>query len=211
VERHIRPEPDDKEKRPVFTCNSVIPKPAVLEGTQSGSEASVGIAALVGSVITIDFTRERWLPPEVIAGWAPYRHAELARQWLAENKPQALEEGRKCLAAVAETGYPDWFEWCTANWGTKWGTYDFAERERSDGRYVFKFESAWSFPEPVFRKLAEMHPSLAFDVIAYDEGSNFGCEGQFGGRNDYRCAQELATDALYERVYGRKPPSDEDE
>ncbi len=104
-----------------------------------------------------------------------------------------------------------WYEWCCAEWGTKWGAYDYEERERGDGLFVFKFESAWSFPEPIFRKLAAMYPGLVFDVAAYDEGSNFGCRGQFNGMRDYRCEKSLATDELYERVYGAPPTKYDDD
>jgi hypothetical protein len=114
--------------------------------------------------------------------------------------------------AEKETGFSNWYDWAIANWSTKWGAYDFDERERGDGRYVFKFETAWSFPEKPFRKLAEMHPTLVFDVASHDEGDNFGCLGEFNGKNDYRCERDLGeSKALYERVYGRKKPQYDDD
>lgn len=42
-------------------------------------------------------------------------------------------------------------------------------------------------------------------IVSYDEGSNFACVGEFNGKNDYRCAKDLATDDMYERVYGHVP------
>lgn len=104
--------------------------------------------------------------------------------------------------AKEETGFDNWYDWSLANWGTKWGTYDFKERERADGKYVFEFQSAWSFPDPVFQKLAKDYPNLVFDVICFDEGGGFGGKGQFNGTDDFRCAREFVTDELFEKVYG---------
>jgi|GEM_PF-1859359 len=160
-EKHVAPGYPERVKSrkpdsgPAFTCDSVIPRPAILEGTNAN-----------GRIDT-------------------------------DQKRQALKE----------TGYADWYDWSVANWGTKWGTYDFEERERSDGRYVFKFESAWSFPTPVFKKLAEMWPSLVFALVSFDEGGCFGCKGEFNGKNDFRCDEALGSDeGLYVQVYGRRMP-----
>lgn len=114
---------------------------------------------------------------------------------------QGHEQNRK---AFAETGFTNWYDWACEKWGTKWGAYDFEERTRGDDHYVFKFETAWSFPTPIFEKLHELYPELTFDLASYDEGDNFACVGQFGGRNDFRHVD--ATDKMYERVYGKKPP-----
>lgn len=206
VERHIVP---DKDGDRFFSFATVIPRPAILDETESGTEATIGMMALVGDVVHTDFTHYRWIPAGVLEG-APYQHARCVREWLEREDPGALEKGRKCLQAIVETGYPNWYEWSIARWGTKWGAYDYAERERSEGRFVFKFDTAWSFPEPVFRELAKLHPSLVFAVISYDEGSNFACEGEFNGCDDYQCAKELATDEMYERVYGEPPDRDDD-
>lgn len=113
--------------------------------------------------------------------------------------------------AEAETGFSNWYDWAIAKWGTKWGAYDYEERERDDGRFVFKFETAWSFPRPVFEALADLHPRLIFDLVTYDEGDIFGGEGQFNGRNDFCVTKELATPEMYKRVYGEPYPSYEDD
>lgn len=207
AERQVRPREDGKDGR-FFDFRTIIPRPAIIDETESGSEAEIGMAALVGDVVWTSFERFVWLPAEVraeLASAPPFAHARIVRVWLAAERPAALEKGRQCLRAIAETGYPDWYQWSIANWGTKWGAYDYAERERGDGRFVFKFETAWSFPEPVFRQLATMYPALVFAVISFDEGWNFACEGEFNGRNDYREDKALATDAMYERVYGEPP------
>lgn len=203
VERHL-------VEKGEFSFTTVIPRPAILDDTESGSDADIGMAALVGDVVWTDFKRFGYIPPEVLAG-APYGHARAVRKWLAETRPVTLKKGRKCLQAVAETGYPNWYEWSIGNWGVKWDAYDNEFRSYEADRCVFKFETAWSFPEPVFRKLAEMYPKLVFSVLSFDEGSNFACDGEFNGADNYRCSVELATDEMYERVYGHKRYEDDED
>ena len=214
AEKHIVPRDDEKGR--FFDFATVIPKPAVVSDTTSGSKAEVGLYALTGHRKPRRFFFELgpsdnpstiwpYLPPTVTT------RSELLAH-LKANDPEALEQGKKAAACLKETGHVDWYDWSIANWGTKWGAYDYEERERADGRFVFKFETAWSFPETIFRKLAEMWPALTLAIVAFDEGGNFGCDGEFNGKNDYRCDRELGSDdALYERVYGHAPERDEED
>lgn len=203
-----------------FDFNTIVPQPEVIQGTTSGGHVDIGMFALYGWTDTskewltqffpnrdslVPCKRWPFLPKNVDT-------REKLLEHLKTNIPQALTEAKKAKVCLDETGHISWYEWCVANWGTKWGAYDYGEKEREDGRFSFKFKTAWSFPEPIFRKLEEMYPELVFDIASYDEGSNFGCRGQFNGRRDYRCEKSLATDELYERVYGYPPEKyDEDE
>jgi hypothetical protein len=42
-------------------------------------------------------------------------------------------------------------------------------------------------------------------IVSFDEGSNFACDGEFNGQNNYRCEKALATREMYMRVYGQAP------
>ncbi len=225
VKNHIVPrqEDDGTVKDPddvFFSFDTIIPQPECIKGTTSGGGVDIGMYALYG------FTDESksWLN-QLIPGrdslipyvrW-PYLPKtvdtrEKLLEHLKQDRPEFLREAEKSKRCLDETGHVSWYEWCIANWGTKWGAYDYAEKEREPGRFSFQFDTAWSFPEPIFRKLEAMYPELVFDIASYDEGSNFGCRGQFNGRRDYRCDKSLATDELYERVYGSPPEKyDEDE
>lgn len=61
------------------------------------------------------------------------------------------------------------YEWCCKNWGQKWNAYDIhveplRERGDAEGGITMHFSSAWSPPEPVVLKMAEMFPDLVFDL-----------------------------------------------
>ena len=82
----------------------------------------------------------------------------------------------------------DWFnqggfEWCIANWGTKWGICGPSMLELTDEEILgkkcleYNFDSAWSPPIPIIKKMGEMFPNLTFG-LDYDE-SGMGFKGSF--------------------------------
>jgi hypothetical protein len=224
INKHIVPVKNEdgtfKEDQVWFDFDTIIEMPPILRQTQSGSQADVGLFAVAGQVDTGKQWLNQYFPNlnslVPCERWAYLPKTVTTREALVEhlkaNDPEALRLGQLSKDCLDKYGQANWYDWSVENWGTKWGAYDYVEREREEGRFSFQFDTAWSFPEPIFRALEKMYPELVFDIASYDEGSNFGCRGQFNGRRDYRCDKSLATDELYERVYGSPPEKyDEDE
>lgn len=202
-----------------FDFCTVIPKPACVDLSQASSDAELGIIALLWGA----FERNQYATTRHIASGARSalvgygavperltRSADLVAH-LEKNNKGAMEAGRQALRCIAETGSADWYEWSIRHWGTKWGAYECSVRSHEDGELVFSFDSAWSFPEPIFRRLIEMHPELLFSVVSYDEGDNFAMVGSASSACGYQIKQVDATPELYERVYGEPKPSDEED
>lgn len=63
----------------------------------------------------------------------------------------------------------DWYSWRVENWGTKWEGYD---GRFSYDRTAFSFETAWSPPIPVIKKLAELTGGT-FVLQYIEEGCDF--------------------------------------
>ncbi len=184
-----------------FDFDTVIPRPESIRNTEAGTQAELWFFALTGTFAKTGKYAAKNLRSY---GCVP-SHINTAvelQEWLEKTSPDTRKHGEAAMAALRETGFSDWYDWCCAKWGTKWGTYHVEIRECADTALTFKFETAWSFPRPVFEKLARLHPGLIFDVKSFDEGWNFGCVGQFNGRNDF--AEVKATPELYEAVYGKK-------
>lgn len=191
-----------------FDFDTVIPMPASVKATMRGDgvpmigdlQVETCATAMLQSRCTyiLPDERSRYHIDPSIRTWA-----ELIA-WYEKKQPAAIDAGKALLIATGETGYPGWYEWSCAEWGTKWDSYDCVIKGAAEGELTFKFDTAWSFPEPIFHRLAKMYPSLVLAVTSYDEGSNFACIGEFNGKNNYR--KVPATDALYERVYGHKKP-----
>jgi hypothetical protein len=70
----------------------------------------------------------------------------------------------------ARYGATNWYEWACNNWGTKWNACEFSMEEYSGGSTArFSFDTAWSFPEPIAKRLSQRFPMLHFAWKLYDE------------------------------------------
>lgn len=79
----------------------------------------------------------------------------------------------------------NWYDWSIENWGTKWDAC-YADRgmeiDTKTGKYTLEyyFETAWSFCEPIMKKLVEDYPTLKFTGAFADEDYGYNC-GKFKG------------------------------
>jgi len=81
---------------------------------------------------------------------------------------ETLEEWR------IKYGADNWYDWNNQNWGTKWDACDLEFEESPTDEFVtIRFNTAWSFPEPVFDELFEMFPDLTFEGDIEEEGGLF--------------------------------------
>lgn len=86
---------------------------------------------------------------------------------------------------VEEHGHDNWYDWCNANWGTKWGTYSIGDEplaweEEIDGVYI-AFYTAWSPPMAVIAELARRFPDLRFALDYSDEYGGYAGDAVFQG------------------------------
>lgn len=80
------------------------------------------------------------------------------KDWAA--KSQSLRE---------KYGADNWYDWHIANWGTKWNTYDNCINDDNS----VSFQTAWSLPDPIFARMAELYPSMTFNIECVEEGGFF--------------------------------------
>jgi hypothetical protein len=199
---------DDQHGRSVdtFDFNTIVPMPALLRNSEASGNADLVLLAFRGHLADNAFFGST-VDEQIRC--LTHNEAETREQlidWLKTHRPGCLDNCDHTLRCFDKTGYTSWYEWSIRFWGTKWGAYDVEVRITTPGRFVFKFETAWSFPRPVFQKLTELYPDLVFSVVSFDEGWNFACSGSFGGANDF--ARVETSDDLYRAVYGQSPPSD---
>jgi hypothetical protein len=102
---------------------------------------------------------------------------------IAEFKKVA-QHGEEIISAESFIPYPKkyegqvgynsgGYEWCIENWGTKWGIYDGELVNEREGGLTYRFQSAWSPPIPVIKKMSEMFPKLLFTLRYYECGMEF--------------------------------------
>jgi hypothetical protein len=102
--------------------------------------------------------------------------------WLGDGEEQKkLEEQQK--RNIEKYGHQDWYSWCNANWGTKWGACDFDWTSFFDGemeanaKYIGAyFQSAWSPAEGLIKEISKQFPTLVFSLVYTEESDAYaGC------------------------------------
>ena len=140
--------------------------------------------------------------PKGIRKTMKFSTVEWIQRNLGEDGKEEREKQEKQIEKLKKEnfdkyGSQDWYDWCVANWGTKWGCYDGAINEQS-----LWFASAWSPPIPVIAELSKkINASLR--LIYIEEG-------------DYFCGEYIANpdgqniDNFYENI-DESPQSLQDE
>lgn len=90
-----------------------------------------------------------------------------------DDRVTALEKEVGFAAAMSvKDGYNSGgYEWCIANWGTKWNAYDIGF-----GYDEAYFQTAWRTPLPIWAELSKRFPDLQLEVeyASEDRGNNCG-------------------------------------
>lgn len=135
--------------------DKLIPQPAILHRTEASSDADIGELLLNG-------------------GEAP--------EWcVGDRRKKCIAAAEVCREAMRETGHRNWYDWCRANWGTKWNAYDVTLKRHglalgsSTEKATLSFDTAWSVPEPVLAAIAAKYPQIEFSGWATDEGDSYAC------------------------------------
>jgi hypothetical protein len=139
----------EKSVTPTFDFNFVIPMPEELEGTVSPRP----------------LTRE-----EIIELAKEHNWKEEDLKWRLES---ALtdEDAARLNELKSRFGFDNWYDWCLSNWGTKWNAcHSDWDIEESSTMHMYRFDTAWSPPEPVIHALAIAYPNLTFRLEYTLEG-----------------------------------------
>ena len=94
-------------------------------------------------------------------------------------------------ANVAEHGYKNWYDFCVAEWGTKWdvgGSDDCnidVTEDTGTGKWVlnFSFDSAWSPPIEIYEAIAEAGHEI--EAYYYEPGMAFCGKFSNDGGDEY--------------------------
>lgn len=101
------------------------------------------------------------------------QHASRERVQLGSLPDESFEQFIQMLRNHRATGFFHSMDFAREMWGTKWNAYD-ASIDLNAGSA--RFDTAWSFPEPVIVKLSELFPDdeIAIEYADEDIGSNCG-------------------------------------
>ena len=123
-------------------------------------------------------------------------------EYISPNPDKAIAD-----EMVKLYGYPDWYSWSDANWGTKWNPdinsvdYDQVEYDYLNGLHIhLNFDSAWSPPIAGLLNLSKLYPKLIF-FIKYEE-SGMGFAGYFECMNGNVISEQKTEMLWHDSFYG---------
>lgn len=202
-----------------FDFTRVIPRPKILEETESSSAVTTGLIVLGRPEILTDGFGGGSLE-EAVSRYLSYPWVKDAgvtdydglKALLTERDPSCVEKARTAIRAYEECGHASWYSWAISTWGTKWNAYSFELIAEEDGLLEFSFDTAWSPPEPVFAALAGRPEcaDLEISIRGFDEGWLFAYRGDIAD-GCYDSEGVEPTRAFYAEVYGEALQDDEDE
>ena len=85
---------------------------------------------------------------------------------------------------LAKQGIPNWYDWNIKNWGTKWNACGTDLEKLSDTECIVRFDTAWSFPDPVVSVMYDKYANLEFSIIATEESQAFAFQMDSEGNVD---------------------------
>jgi len=74
---------------------------------------------------------------------------------------------------IEKYGFPDWYGWCVANWGTKWDARVYEFEDHDPNQTYVMFDTAWSPPENFFQVFVLANPDAYFRDEFDEEGMSF--------------------------------------
>ena len=160
------------------------PMPAILDGTQSPTPTDEFDPNGRFQAFVDDPDNEHW-------------DAEV----YAQHKADHAQKVRRSADALAETGFSNWYDWASANWGTKWGDYDLA-LDKFNESVMGHFATAWGpICHDFWQYVSRCYPTAQILVTFDEPGMGFeGAEAYFDGECVYSETQEshdLASMAEY--------------
>lgn len=155
-------------------------------GVEEFMERAKGENGLLDANSFIPYPKDWAELDKISAKW----HDEMEKQ-KGDTRVKWLNEHPRPEDGYNHGGY----DWCVANWGTKWNLSEPNIREddnKGDRRIVkFNFGTAWSPPIPVIEQMAEIFPDLKFELRFYEGGMAF--QGKFIWKNGQLHSQNEGT------------------
>jgi hypothetical protein len=160
----------EESQMPMFDFNFVLPMPTELEGTTSPRPLN----------------RKQILQLAKDNNWSKETLEWRLESALSEDEAKVLDELK------IRYGFDNWYDWCNANWGTKWNAChsDGATPTETATMTIYYFDTPWSPPEPVIHALAAAYPKLTFRLEYTLEGES-GKHHMIGDASEYNgCVDE---------------------
>lgn len=167
-----------------FQLGSIVPVPEEFRDVEVVPALTLALIALGADLEPTydplsakfdDLRKFGWLKNTAI------RSREELLAYLNETDREAVSAARERMEVFKQTGYYDGYAWRLEQWGVKWDATSTIIVAQKPNLLEFEFQTPWCFPEPVFRELGLIYPSLCFDITAVNPVLGMGLRGRIFG------------------------------
>jgi hypothetical protein len=107
----------------------------------------------------------------------PQELVDTPSAWYADPDEQARQAALEDAMSMKH-GFKNWYDWCVANWGTKWGACSVdasmnVGRDADIASLTGHFESAWAPATGLLERVSALFPTLVFGISFTEESSAF--------------------------------------
>ena len=166
--------------------NKLLPMPPELDVEES-SRTTRGLKAYKDFLEVYNFNRE----PNIDLGSIPEKAEQAFLRVRPDIDSAAWSLGKQAYQNKQKYDVHSWYDWRIKNWGTKWNAYGYEGGVQLDGKSL-RFQTAWSPPQRIVAKLANLFPDLDFthQFASDDIGVNCGEDEYHNGSlcGEYRPA-----------------------
>lgn len=167
---------DDEHGLGTIDFNKIIPMPESLR-IEAGSRTDRGLKAYRDFVEVYTLGRSA-LETEKALERIPLDSEEAFLHQRTDINREEWELGKAAWRNIREYGVATWYDWSVANWGTKWNAYGYDEHTDHSVCDGLCFQTAWSAPQPVIKRLSELFPSVTLKHQWADEDIGMNCGEQ---------------------------------
>lgn len=171
-----------------FDFENLIPMPKSLDITSGGIREDAMLFYISdGLKLPIDEIKQHRFVNVACKYSSAEEQVRHLREYISLGRytPEELwENGKIYVENLQNYGATDWYDWACNNWGTKWNACEAEVCRESPTECWIYFDTAWSLPQPILRKLVSEYPQLLFEGKWADEdlGRNCGrwCSDNYG-------------------------------
>lgn len=87
--------------------------------------------------------------------------------------PKDIYQGNLGQAELEKYGNKNWCDWNTANWGTKWNSYEVRYITGNDTTLVISIQTAWDTPRQIWEALEEQGYTVKGVMYGEMDGYDF--------------------------------------
>ena len=179
--------------------NKIIPMPPSLD-LEASSRTQAGLAAYKDFIDV--YTLGGTINTEHLSD-IPVASEQRFLEARTDIRREDFALGKQAWNNLRQYGAATWYDWCYANWGTKWNAYGYEDVPAPPAENVLTYLTAWDGVPKLVAALSNRFPDVEFQYEYADEdvGFNVGRMDFLDGETVYENIPDAHSKEAYEMAF----------